>query len=129
MAYLLWTCGSGLYQGGHLANSLVHRFHQELNAGQYEQICQEADAGFSESDTHDNLIQFLRGVHTKLGNATAENLTNLTVNANTNGTFVVTTYSSTFANGTAVETFTWAKKGTGLKLYGYHVESKAFIVE
>lgn len=128
MAYLLWECGSGLYQGSRLANESVQRFHHELNDGQYEQIYQEADAGFRDPEKHDEIVKFLRGVHTKLGNATSERFSNMRVNATTEGTFIITTYTSTFSAGTAEETFTWVKNGTGLKLYGYNIQLNAFIL-
>jgi hypothetical protein len=48
------------------------------------------------------------------------------VNANTNGTFIRVSYTSTFEQGNVVEVFTWRKVGGSLKLMGYHVESKAF---
>ena len=67
-------------------------------------------------------------MHTKLGNATAEDLTNTTVNATTGGTFVVSSYDSTFASGKAQETFTWVKSSAGLKLSGYNIQSNVFII-
>jgi hypothetical protein len=128
-AYLMWECGSGLYQGGVQANGAVRHFHQELNDGQYEQICQEAETGFCETTKHDEVTSFLQGVHKKLGNATAESLIGMNVNANTNGTFITTRYNSTFADGSAEETFTWVKSSGKLKLHGYNIQSNAFILK
>jgi hypothetical protein len=45
----------------------------------------------------------------------------------TNSTFITVTYQSRFEQGSAVEVFTWRKASGGLKLVGYHVESKAFL--
>jgi hypothetical protein len=127
LTYFLWECGSGFYQGGRHANEAVRRFHQELNSGKYEQICQEAAEGFREKDKHDELIKLLQAVHTKLGDVKAESFGNITVNAGTDGTFIVTSYSSTFERGMAEETFTWLKRAGGLELYTYHIESNAFV--
>jgi hypothetical protein len=125
LAFFMWQCGSALLQGRRSSNQAVRQFHQELNAGEYELICQEASEGFTRSSKHDELIKFLQGVHTKLGAADRESLLNLSVNATTNGTFVMTRYSTTFSSGSAVETFTWIKSAGTLKLYGYNVQSNA----
>jgi hypothetical protein len=127
VAYLLWQCGSGLYQGGRLANGSVHHFHQELNSGQYDQIWQEGDSGFREGGKHEEFVRVLQATHAKLGNATTENLTNLHVNATTGGTLIITSYNTTFSGGMAEETFTWVKEGSGLKLRRYVITSPAFL--
>ena len=128
VAYLMWSCGSALYQGKRLSDGSVRRFHQQFNAEAYEDICQEGVPGFRQGENHDEMVKLLRAIHTKLGNATAESMTNLHVNANTNGTFVVTTYDSIFEKGKAQETFTWLKSGRALKLYGYNIQSNALFV-
>jgi hypothetical protein len=108
-----------------LSNQAVRQFHQELNAGEYEAIWQEANEGFTSSLKHDQLLKFLQGVHTKLGSADSESLLSLNASATPNGTFVTTRYNTQFANGPAVETFTWVKSAGALKLYGYNVQSNA----
>lgn len=128
LAYLMWACGSGLYHGKHLADGSVHRFHQQFNAGEYEDICREGVAGFSQPENRDKLIKLLGAVHRKLGDATAESMTYIHVSATTHGTFLTTTYSSTFEKGKAEETFTWLKSGSALKLSGYNIQSNDLIV-
>jgi len=128
-AYLMWECGSGLYQGGAQSNAAVRHFHQELNNSQFEQICQEAEAGFCETTKPDEVASFLQAVHKKLGNATAENVAGLHVEANTSGTFIRATYNSTFTEGSAQETFTWIKSGGHLKLHGYNIQSNVFVLK
>jgi hypothetical protein len=125
LAFLMWQCGSALIQGRRSANDAVRHFHEQLNAGGYEQICQEASDGFREGANRDELIRLLQGVHKKLGAVDTESLVNLSVNATTNGTLVTSRYNTKFAAGSAVETFTWIKSGSTLKLYGYNVQSNA----
>jgi hypothetical protein len=125
LAFFMWQCGSALLQGRHLSNQAVRQFHEELNAREYEVICQDASDGFTRSTKHDDILKFLEGVHTKLGSADSESLLSLNANATTNGTFLVTRYNTQFANGPAVETFTWIKSAGALKLYGYNVQSNA----
>jgi hypothetical protein len=121
-AWWKWSLGLAA-----LAEPAVQAFHAKLNAGKYEEIYQEADAAFTGTGKHDELVKFLAAVHTKLGDAEVTNQVNMFVNATTSGTFIVTRYDTTFARGTAVETFTWTKKSGNLKLYGYHVESNALV--
>jgi len=127
LTFYAWQCGSAIVLSRGSANSAVRHFHQELNDNQYEQIYLEASEGFSEEGKHVELVKFLEAIHTKLGNAGAERLLNATVNAGTDGTFVTTEYDTTFAGGSAIETFTWIKKRGALKLYGYNVQSNTFL--
>ena len=128
LLFLLWQCGSSLYQGRSLANASVRHFHEQLNNGRYEDIYGEADEGFVRSGKREDLVKFLQAVHTKLGEASSESLTNINVNAATRGTFITTVYATQFTRGRAVETFTWIKRNGVLKLYGYNVQSNALIL-
>jgi hypothetical protein len=128
MTYLMWQCSSGLLQGRALSNAAVEHFHEQLNSGQYQEIFDEADDAFRASDNQQELLKFLAAVHAKLGAAGSESLSNIQVNANTNGTFVTTRYTTVFTRGQAFESFTWVKRGDRLNLYRYNVQSKALIM-
>ena len=127
LAFLLWQCGSALRQGQTLAGPAVKEFHRELNAGQYDEIYRKADQGLAGEDKHDELVKFLQGVHTKLGDASVATQINIRVNATTFGSSIVAQYNTTFARGAAVETFTWVKRSGTLKLYGYDIRSNALV--
>jgi len=128
VAYIIWLFAAGLYQGWHQCDGLVHQFHQELNAADYETIFQASkDSTLVTPQDHKEFVKILRGVHTKLGNATSESLTNLRVNVTTDGTLTIANFASTFEHGKAEETFTWIKSRGVLKLYRYHIESDAFL--
>lgn len=127
LVFLMWQCGSALVQGRKLADAAVRHFHEQLNAGDYEGICREADQGFG-NQGHDEAIRFLEAVHRKLGLAGTETRLNIRVETNPGGTFLTTQYSTMFAAGTATEMFTWVKSGGTLKLNGYHIQSKALVL-
>jgi hypothetical protein len=127
--YLMWQCGSALLEGHKLADAATQRFHQQLNAGQYETICEEADEGFGCDQKRDELVKFLSAVHRKLGNAGEPKFVRMNVNATTNGTFTSVVYETKFAMGDATETFTWIKKEGSLKLRGYSINSMALVVD
>lgn len=129
MTFFMWQCGTALFHGRGLANVAVRHFHEQLNTGDYAQICQEADARFTQAQNSSEVTKFLQAVHNKLGSAGTEKLVNLNVSVTTNGTFVVTQYSTAFDAGQAQETFTWLKSGNALKLAGYNIQSNAFILK
>jgi hypothetical protein len=124
---LLWQCGSGLYSGYKSGDQAVQHFHAQLNSGQFEEICSEADEAFSQSDKHEELVRFLEQVHKKLGNAGTAKQLRINVNATTGGTFVTAEFITRFDEAQADETFTWRKSGKDLKLYRYNIQSNAFL--
>ena len=124
---LMWRCGSALYEGRALSNKAVWHFHTQLNDGQFEGICSEADSAFSQSENRDDFLRFLEGVHRKLGDAGEEKLTNIWANVTTKGTFLTVEYTTTFAQGQAKEVFTWRRDGATLKLYRYDIQSPVFL--
>lgn len=125
----MWRCGSALVQGRKLADAAIKEFHQRLNAGDYEGIYREADEGFRTGQGHDESIRFLETVHKKLGLAGPETQLNVRVDTNTRGTFLTAQYSTGFATGNATEMFTWIKSNGTLKLYGYHIQSNALVLD
>lgn len=129
LAYLTWQCGSGMYAAARSSDQAVATFHSELDSQAYEKIVEEADPAFQNSGSHEKLIKFLAGVHSKLGTSRSSIRQSIFVNATTNGTFIKVAYASAFEQGTASEVFTWRKSGEGLKLVGYNVNSDVFIIQ
>jgi len=129
MVWGMWQCGSALRMGAQLAEPAVMQFHRQLDAGQYEAICNQAAEGFCTSGTDGEAMRFLKGVHEKLGNTSAAKRGEMNVNSGSNGIFVTAEYDTTFAIGQAVETFTWIKSGGTLKLYRYNVQSNALFLK
>jgi hypothetical protein len=127
LGYLLWQCGSAMTIGGRLSDAGVQHIHAQLDSAAYEAIVREADPLFQKAESHERLIKFLTGVHSKLGTSRGCTRNNIFVKAGTNGTFITTQYKSTFAHGDAVESFTWREAAGRLKLAGYHIESDAFV--
>lgn len=123
----VWQCGSGLYSGYKSGDQAVQHFHAQLNAGQYEEICNEADEAFAHSEKHDELVHFLEQVHKKLGSAVTARQLHVNVSATNVGTFVTSEFATHFDQGEADETFVWRKSGADLRLYRYNVQSNAFL--
>ncbi len=120
---VLWQCGSSLYAGRKLSNTAVEEFHKKLNQAEYEVIYESSDEGLQKVGSEADLIKFLALVHTRLGLAEAANLQNVSINASFDRTLIATRYNTTFAQGSALEMFTWVKKDGVVKLLAYHVQS------
>jgi hypothetical protein len=128
LIWFAWQCGSALYQGRALANAAVNEFHQRLNDAKFDEICDKADAGFTKAGQREDMVKLLAAVHSKLGNAGAENLASLRVNATPSETLLIAEYNTQFERGSAVETFTWVKSTGALRLRGYNINSNALIL-
>jgi hypothetical protein len=129
MVWGMWQCGSALRTGAQLSEPAVQQFHRHLDAGQYEEICNEAAEGFCTSGAQGETVRFLKGAHEKLGSTGVAKRGGMNVNSGTNGTFLTVQYDTTFGIGRAVETFTWIKSGNTLKLYRYNVQSNALFLK
>ena len=127
IGYFMWQCGSGMRAGARLSDDAVRHFHSQLDSEAYGDILRDSDEAFQNSANYDEITKFLAGVHSKLGPSRGFTRTNLSVNATTNGTFITVTYQSAYDQGNAVETFTWRKAGSGLKLVRYGVNSNVFV--
>ena len=92
-----------------------------MNQGQYQQIFQDADYGFTYDKTEGELAQFLETIHEKLGDANAEEFLGIKVTKTTSGNFATARNKTTFDRGFVIETFTWKKTGDTLKLYGHDI--------
>ena len=120
-AVLLGYFASLMWKDKKLTDAAVATFHSELNAGSYEQIYDEATPALRASAPKAQILGVFEGVHQKLGNAVSAKFNEYSSNSTSSGTEVVGTYTSTYANGTVKETFTWIKKENSLRLLRYHM--------
>jgi len=122
---IVWQLGARFFHDRHLAEAAVQSFHQRLNSAQYREIFSDADAGFTEGKTEEDLLKFLQTIHSRFGDAGNSDFSGISVNVRANGTFTTVQCKTTFAQGSALETFTWIRAGKMLRLYGYDIRSKA----
>ena len=99
LAYFTWQCGSGMHAAAQLSDQAVRTFHSELDSAAYENIFRDSDAAFQNAGSHEQLIKFLAGVHSKLGASRSFSRRSIFVNATTNGTFVKVEYASVLSRG------------------------------
>lgn len=111
-----------------LAEREVDRFHQQLVAGNVEDVYAGSAEDFKQSAKKEEIIGFLDAVHRKLGPLKTAQMKSWKVNYHTSGRFVILVYDSEYAGGTASEQFTFRIQGDRALLAGYHVNSTALVV-
>src|SRR5947207_1089855 len=78
---------SSLTKGKQLAEQAVEKFHAQYNAGQYNDIYNDADDEFKKSVTLDQWTELMEAVHRKLGTVSKSTDTGWNVNTTPSGTF------------------------------------------
>ena len=113
----------------HLATEAVPTFHELLNSGQYDAIHATASEQFKSKYTPKKLASFLDAIHRKLGPTKSSEQRSLNLSYGTEGAIVTLTYATVFAEGDAVETFTYRLKGDKALLEGYKINSEALVLK
>ncbi|KPH60486.1 MAG: DUF4019 domain-containing protein [Novosphingobium sp.] len=117
--------GCGVKESFKDAEIEVGKFHQALDAGQWQQIWTKADPQLRETTQRPQFEKFLDAVHRKLGKVREAKQVGWNANATTGGSFVTLTYQTTFEHGSGVEQFVYRKgDGGGMTLVGYNIDSQ-----
>jgi hypothetical protein len=117
------------FKAGEMSDAGVAAFHRQLNQAQFHQMYASASPDFQQATSEKDITELFNAIHTKLGDVTGTNRTNIFLNATTSGNFARVTYHTTFAHGTGEETFNWRISNGQLSLVGYHIESRDLIVK
>lgn len=112
-----------------LAEQAVPRFHEMLDAGQFEAIYTASAEDLKKAATRENFVALLEAVHRKLGATKSSNQQGWNVNYHTSGTFVTLNYSTAYAEGEAAEQFVYRLQDKKALLAGYHINSNALIIK
>ena len=109
--------------------SAVARFHTQFNAEQYHEMYGQTHEGFRKATTEQQMIEYLKAVHRKLGEVKDAEQTRWFVNATTAGTKVSLAYKTSFAEGEAAEQFVFLVEGDNSALYSYNVSSPILVTK
>jgi hypothetical protein len=107
------------------ADLAVQRFHQQLNAGQFESIYANAAPAWKATTSKSETIKLFAAVRSKLGAYQSGTRNSWRVNYGTNASTVIL-FESVYEKGKAQETFTFANEENS-PLMGYNVNSDALI--
>lgn len=110
-----------------LAEKQVAQFHQQLDAGQVQQIYAESAEPMRKATSEQDMAALLAAVHRKLGMVKSSTRGAWSVHAGTSGTYVSLSYSTHFSEGDATERFDYQVDGGKALLAGCHINSNALI--
>lgn len=110
-----------------LAEKQVAQFHQQLDAGQVQQIYAESAEPMRKATSEQDMAALLAAVHRKLGMVKSSTRGAWSVHAGTSGTYVSLSYSTHFSGGDATERFDYQIDTGKALLAGYHINSNALI--
>ena len=119
----------GVKKGKENAERAVEKFHNQLNAGQFQQIYSESDEAFRKVVTEEQALQLFDAVRRKLGTVQQAKLTGWNVNATTGGTAVTLGYDVDFSEGKGTEQFVYNVTGDKALLFNYNVNSPLLITK
>jgi hypothetical protein len=112
------------HPGIRAASEGVTRFHEELNASHYDDLCHSMRPGALSGTTGLECRQFLAYVHQHLGDVADARRTEVRFYPRKEGDAVVPmNYATRFAGGDATEYFEWIVKGTDAKLSSYRIDA------
>jgi hypothetical protein len=129
VALLASLCACSISADTTAAEEGVQKFHEQLDAGRFDEIYDQAADDLRQATTHDDFVAFVQAVHRKLGNTKSSDKTGWNVNYQTSGHFVTLAYKTTFDGGTAQEQFVFRLHDKAAVLVGYHINSTALIVK
>jgi len=111
------------------AEQAVPKFHEQLDAGQFDEIYAQAGDELKKASTQQDFVALLEAIHRKLGNTKSADKTGWNVNYQTSGSFVTLGYKTVFDGGDAQEQFVFRLQDKTALLVGYHINSTALILK
>jgi hypothetical protein len=105
----------------------VAAFHRAADAGQYAAIYDSSAADMKSSISREGFVQFLGGLHAKLGSFKTGKTTGWNDNANTSGHYVTLNREAQFERGPGTEEFVFRIESGRAVLAGYHVNSNVLV--
>lgn len=119
----------GMAQSTATARQAVDLFHARYNAREYAQIYTEAGEAFKASTTQADLVALMEAFQRKLGEHRSSTPAGTQVFAGTDGTRVTVGFQSEYAEGHAVEQFTWHIDGQSATLIGFNISSPVLVLK
>jgi hypothetical protein len=125
----LGLAGCSAVKGKEAADRAVKQFHEQLDKGEFKNIYSAAHPDLKAVSTEKDFIALLEAVHRKLGMVQSSEPAGWNVNTFNFKINVVVGYKTKFAEGEAVETFTYRVEGEKALLLGYNINSQALITK
>jgi hypothetical protein len=111
------------------AEEAVTKFHQGLDAAQFEAIYADAAEDLKKVSSAQTFVPLLTAIQRKLGVSKSTQQQTWRVNYATSGTFITLSYATVFEGGDATEQFVFRISGAQARLAGYHINSEALVLK
>ena len=116
-------------KGKGMAEAAVAQFHNQYNAGQFQEIYAQADEEFKKSASEADFVSLLEALRRKLGTVGKAEQAGWNVHATPMGTMVALGYNVEFSEGKGAEQFVFRVSGDKAMLYNYNVNSPLLITK
>jgi len=110
------------------ADAGIAAFHQKLNASDFAGIYSGGTPALKANNPQADLVQMFAAIHRKLGAFQSGTDVGWYESLNTGAHFLTINYSARYERGAASESFVYRIDGSQAQLDGYHVTSKALIL-
>ena len=117
--------GCSLQESRSTAEAAVTQFHQQLNAGQYQEIYRATAPEFKHATSEERFVAILAAIHDRFGAFGQADQQEWHVNYNNGVTSATLSYNTTFARGAATERFVYIIGNQGAALASYDINSPA----
>ncbi len=104
------------------AEEHVTEFHHAYDARSFDRMWDDASPKLHQITPKPQFVEFMGSVHDAMGAVKSTSQSSWNVNYDTDGSAVTLVYQTTFANGSATETFIYEPGADG-KLMGYQINS------
>jgi hypothetical protein len=128
MAVSMMMPGCSISPDIEAAERAVSRFHEQLNARQFEAIYDEAAEEFRKTDSKEQIVRFLQVVAIKLGPVQSKKLVKWEISPSLSGSNVVLSYETSFKEEIARENFVFKANGSRVELLTYNVQARALVL-
>jgi hypothetical protein len=128
-ALLVATTSCSLTKGKGIAEAAVAQFHNQYNAGQFQEIYAQTDEGFKKATSEEQLTALLEALRRKLGTVKQSEQAGWRVNVTPMGTMVSLGYQVEFTEGKGTEEFVFHVSGDKAMLFNYNVNSPLLITK
>lgn len=127
LAFLVLGCS--MVKDTKAVDPAIEKFHTQYNAKQLKEIYEQSGDRMKDVATEKDLIELLEAMHRKLGNFKTGKSVSWHVNSGPLSRQVTIGYESEFSDGNGTETFIFSVAGEVVKLEGYHINSKEFLLK
>lgn len=127
LAFLVLGCST--IKDTKAVDPAIEKFHTQYNAKQFKEIYEQSGDMMKDAATEKDMVELLEAMHRKLGTYKTGKFASWHVNSGPLSSQVRIEYDSEFTDGNGTETFIFSVAGEVVKLEGYYVNSKEFLLK